>query len=426
MRDLELVNKFDNAFGGVAGDGGTTGVLVNVGNFHDTGQFWDLETCTGETEDRHPTTIPGFARDDLIGQGLLALLPPGSAPLYADTPLCNTRGLSDLGSYLVKRMIKKNMIIDPDHLSVLARSQVLAQVEAAGYSGIISSHSWGDNEAYERTYRAGGVVTPYAGSSENFVKQWRKLRKMRQPGYYFGFGWGADMNGFGAQGGPRDGENPVEYPFKSFDGKTTFTRQVTGERTFDINVDGVAHYGLYPDWVEDLRMQAGERIVRDLTRGPEAYLQMWERAEGVPAERCRPKRAKLTAAGLGKLRLGDSAKRALIRAGQPLRRVGRVYRYCAAGKRNRDAEVLAVFTRRGKLGTIVSDARGHRAGGVAVGDDAAELAGAERVGRQEYARRARGGVRYVYRTRGGSVSAAGVSAAGSSRAAIRRALGSLR
>lgn len=88
------------------------------------------------------------------------------------------------------------------------------------------------------------------------------------------------MNGFGAQGPPRDGaeSNPVRYPFESFDGSVRLGRQRSGERVFDINVDGVAHYGLYPDWIEDLRILAGDRIVQDLSRGAEAYLRMWERA----------------------------------------------------------------------------------------------------------------------------------------------------
>ena len=116
---------------------------------------------------------------------------------------------------------------------------------------------------------------------------------MRDPRFYGGVGWGADMNGFGAQGGPRSGPNPVTYPFKSFDGKVTLGKQRSGQRVYDINVDGVAHYGLYPDWVEDLRKQAGEEIIRDLGRGSEAYLQMWERADGIPTG-CRPARARLT------------------------------------------------------------------------------------------------------------------------------------
>ncbi len=37
--------------------------------------------------------------------------------------------------------------------------------------------------------------------------------------------------------------------------------------------------GLYPDWVEDLRVVAGPQIVEDLASGAEAYLQMWERTQ---------------------------------------------------------------------------------------------------------------------------------------------------
>ena len=69
------------------------------------------------------------------------------------------------------------------------------------------------------------------------------------------------MNGFGAQGNARNGPNPVTYPFKSWDGKQTIHQQKSGERLYDINKDGVAHYGLYPDWIEDLRKQAGNGIV---------------------------------------------------------------------------------------------------------------------------------------------------------------------
>ena len=48
----------------------------------------------------------------------------------------------------------------------------------------------------------------------------------------------------------------------------------------------MAHYGLYPDWIQDLKMLAGNDIVKDMARGPEAYLQMWERAYGVKPNAC--------------------------------------------------------------------------------------------------------------------------------------------
>jgi hypothetical protein len=56
-------------------------------------------------------------------------------------------------------------------------------------------------------------------------------------------------------------------------------RQRSGSRVWDINTDGVAQYGLFPDYVEDLRKQAGNQIVTDLANGAELYLQMWARAE---------------------------------------------------------------------------------------------------------------------------------------------------
>jgi hypothetical protein len=119
---------------------------------------------------------------------------------------------------------------------------------------------------------------------------------------------------------------------------------------WDINKDGVAHYGLYPDWIEDLRMQAGNEIVGDMARGAEAYLEMWERAMGVPAPTARSPRAPLTGRGLGSVHLGDSYLEALQRAGQPMKRNGRVWTWKVAGERR--AKVIAVLTPSGNVGMV--------------------------------------------------------------------------
>ncbi|MGH2953515.1 MAG: hypothetical protein ACRDK9_05770 [Solirubrobacterales bacterium] len=356
VRDLELLNKFDSALVGVRYDSGAIGPVVNAGNFYTTGRFWKAETCTGPEHDNTIEPAPA-ATDPLFDTGLDEVLPFGSVPVYPSPPHCNVYGMTPLGEYLVRRMIEKNMIIDPDHMSALGVDRALALADEANYSGVVSSHSWMDEQNWPDIYDLGGVVGPKAGGSESFVETWRETRRMRSPKHYFGFGFGDDMNGFASQGAPREGaSNPVQYPFKSFDGGVTFERQRSGERVFDINVDGVAHFGLYPDWVEDLRMQAGKRIVRDLSRGAEAYLQMWERANGVPRRRCRPAKGGLTRKGLGRIELGDSAKRVLQRAGQPHRRPGRAYRYCVRD-RKRKAKVVAVFTGRGKVGLVATTAR---------------------------------------------------------------------
>ena len=71
----------------------------------------------------------------------------------------------------------------------------------------------------------------------------------------------------------------MTYPYTSFDGSTTMSQNRWGQRLWDLNADGAAQYGLFPDWVEDMSHVAGQEIVDDLARGAEAYLQMWERAQ---------------------------------------------------------------------------------------------------------------------------------------------------
>lgn len=406
VRDMELVNKFDNALAGVAGDSGSTGVVVNAGNKYETGKFWHMETCSDghpHVHDRNQITADGEDRDALAGNGFNAFIPAGTAPVYPAAPHCNTRGLSDLGEYTIRRMIDKKMIIDPDHMSVLARKQTMALIEAERYSGVVSSHSWSTPDAIPRIYKLGGFVTPYAGSSTGFVKEWKETRPMRSRRHYFGFGYGADMNGFGAQGPPRTGaKNPVTYPFKSFDGSVTLHRQRSGMREFDINKDGVAHYGLYPDWVEDLRKIAGNQIVEDMARGSEAYLHMWERTVGVRNQACRSRRGRFSRRGLGLARIGLGPEAFLRRAGQPSARKGRVYRYCVDRRPKR--KVVAVFTRGKKVGLIASTAIGHTtAGHVGPGDRSRRLRGKTRRFGKSFRIRRAGSRRIVYRVRKGRI-----------------------
>src|SRR4051812_37580317 len=373
VRDMEIINKFDNALGGVAGDNGQTGGLVNNGNRLETGKYWQFQTCkSGQADDndKEQTSVFGHNDDALISNAVQTFVPAGTAPVYPAGPHCNQRGLTTLGEHLIRRMIAKRMIVDPDHLSVLARNQVLSLLEAARYSGVVSSHSWSTPEAYPRIYRLGGVVTPYAGGSTGFAKAWAKLKTMRDPRFYWGIGWGADMNGFGAQGPPRSGAtNPVSYPFKSFDGKQTIQQSVTGQRRWDINKDGVAQYGLYPDWVQDLRMVAGNDIVTDLSKGPEAYLQMWERAEGVAPQRCQPARVRISANGIGRVPVGKGWEDVLRSAGQPVERPGRVWSYCLQQRDKRPAGALkAVFTQAGTASLVATTGPEQEAGGIGTGD----------------------------------------------------------
>ena len=146
-----------------------------------------------------PDPSPFSQRDGLFGavQQLFGVGPPQVAPLYAPAPHCNELGLTDLGAYTIRGMIKRHMIFDPDHMSVRGRKASLSLLEKAGYSGVVSSHSWATPDAYPRIYKLGGFITPYAGDSAGFVDKWRKHMTWADPRYYWGFGYGADMNGLG-------------------------------------------------------------------------------------------------------------------------------------------------------------------------------------------------------------------------------------
>jgi microsomal dipeptidase-like Zn-dependent dipeptidase len=438
VRQLEITNKFDNALTGVAGDNGTTGTITNFGNFVSSGKFFDLRECNDDQYHDHAPTAVNYPHNEdlIIGNGLAALLPGGTLPVYPDGPVCNTRGLSPLGEHAIRAIADRGMIFDPDHMSVIGRRQALSVVESLDYSGIISSHSWSTDDALPRIYALGGFVAPYAGGSTGFIDQWRHLRAYyRQAGtQYFGVGYGADMNGFGAQGLPRgaDVPNPVTYPFRAFDG-TRMAQQRSGERVFDINTDGVAHYGLYPDWIEDLRVQAGDRIVRDLSRGAEAYLQMWERADGIQGVRCdRWRQRFLTPRGLARrIELGDRPARVLERAGQPVSRT-RTWRWCANGRRNAkplekksgSKKVVAVFNRRGRVALIGSTLRKHRAAALRVGMPLADVRARLDPFGAAYVRDAGNGRRFVYGVRGGRIAfvALASSGAGASPATLTRYL----
>ncbi|MGC3000497.1 discoidin domain-containing protein [Streptomyces sp. G35A] len=273
VRSMFLCHKFDNALCGVRFDEGALGTAINVGQFLSTGTFWRTEKCTGP---QHDNPI-GLA----AAPGAEKRLPAGvEVPSYDEDARCNVRGLTELGEYAVRGMMKRNMMLEIDHMSVKATGRVLDIFEAESYPGVLSSHSWMDLNWTERVYGLGGFVAQYMHGSEGFVGEARRTEAVREK-YGVGYGYGTDMNGVGGWPAPRgaDAPNPVTYPFRSVDGGSVIDRQTTGERTWDLNTDGAAHYGLVPDWIEDIRRVGGQDVVDDLFRGAESYLDTWGASE---------------------------------------------------------------------------------------------------------------------------------------------------
>ena len=421
VRSMLLLNKFDNPLTGVRFDSGEAGVLINGGNKLSAGSYWDAKTCTGPLHDNEifqpePQSASAFA-------GLLSAagVPGGTAPTYPPAPHCNTRGLTKLGRHVVRRMMDLHMVVNPDHMSQAGVDQTLSLLEARRYSAVISPHGWMDPGNWPRIWKLGGVAFPGHSTSDDYVKEWQKYRPRQTP-YAFGWGYGADLGGLSHQPDPSSTGDKFAYPFKSYDGKVTFGRQKTGERTFDYGKEGVAQYGLYADWFNDLLRIGGQQLARDMEDGAEAYLEMWERGDGVRTPRCADADHPIGARGRGPLRLGRGWKTLLRRAGQPQQRT-RAWSYCVTGRRNRNRADVAVLSRGGRVQLVGSQARGRSAGGVRVGAPAARVDGARRAGGEIRFRRTRRGV-WAYAVRGGRVRAVAVAPRSLARKprALRRAM----
>jgi hypothetical protein len=72
------------------------------------------------------------------------------------------------------------------------------------------------------------------------------------------------------------------YPFE-LPGFGTFDRQVSGQRVFDFNTSGLAHIGLFPDLIADLRnVGLSDSHLVPLFSSAQAYINMWSAAADEP------------------------------------------------------------------------------------------------------------------------------------------------
>ncbi len=111
---------------------------------------------------------------------------------------------------------------------------------------------------------------------------------------------GSDFNGIAGHVGPRFGNgacagsaaqrvaqetanNRLAYPF-TIPGFGTFDHQVSGQKIYDFNVDGLAHIGLFPDMVADLKnIGVTDDQLKPLFGSAQAYLNMWASVYRAPA-----------------------------------------------------------------------------------------------------------------------------------------------
>lgn len=314
VRNIFPVHKFDNAFGGHLPDLSTgigIGPILYAGNMLETGHPVEFEQCpenveyTGGEPDQNADLQPFGLFDQLLYQmdylgERFPETPEEMAeldPRRGTDQLCNRRGLSDLGDFLIEELVRRKMMIETDHISRKAAARILEITRPLDYPVINSHGSWGGTEALrDRIAAQGGITASFGGTREDWV---RKLtRDGNRPrhddlkvGPFGGAGFASDVNGIAqlaANPGTAEDEEGL-YPFTSIDGRVRFDVQRTGDREFSLyDGRGVAHYGLYPDQIEDMIRNSDadpEQIddaINQLFTSAEAYLRMWERIESAP------------------------------------------------------------------------------------------------------------------------------------------------
>ena len=282
VTSLFVAHWVDNGFAGSALEGGTKGTFINVFNEVETGHYFRTGPCPHPNQGEEIETLSPLEMQ-ILSQFYPATVGLDPMPDYPAGRQCNRKGLTKLGAYLVRQMIDRRMLIEVDHMSERARERVL-EIASHHHYPLVSSHtgtggSWTDGEL-RRLYRLGGIASATPAQAPALADRILGFREFRDPGRYFGVGLGTDTGGFSSLPGPSGSpEDAIAYPFTGYRSGVEFRRQRTGQRSFDLNTDGVAHYGLFADLLDGVESQPdGPAAMRTLFRSAEAYLQMWERA----------------------------------------------------------------------------------------------------------------------------------------------------
>lgn len=281
IRSVFLAHWFDNAFGG-AGLFDQSELTLNALNKPETGHYYRVEGCPEENMGANLMSVATPIEGDnpiaqAINEALLLALPS-----YPQGPHCNAKGLTDLGAYAVRQLAARGMIIETDHLGAKMKNQVLDIVEELDYPVVSGHYHAGGTSSpsqHSRILALGGIAAPIKPRADDFPALVRELQSLSTDEHYFAVPMSTDSGGIASLPGvPREGDVEITYPFVSYDGEVMFDQQVTGNRTFDYNQEGIAHYGLFAEWIHALsKTPDGEHAMQQLFRSAEAYLRMWQR-----------------------------------------------------------------------------------------------------------------------------------------------------
>ena len=180
-------------------------------------------------------------------------------------------------------MMRLGMMIDVDPMSIATISDVLDLAQDEEYPvnsghngprGVGGTENARTVEQYARIAALGGM----AGlgwehqTARGFME---KVRAVRAAMGGAPVGFGTDANSLVLSPPPPAG-TPIDY--------SRFPQASLGLRTWDYNEEGVAHYGLMPDYLREVELIGGAEDVDALFDGAERFAQMWARSVEASAD----------------------------------------------------------------------------------------------------------------------------------------------
>lgn len=301
VRHVFPIHVFDNQFGGAS----MYNDMFYIGNPLATGSIIASRDCASE----------GYEfQIDLLNanpatQAFRALTGQPFPVVPAADALCNATGLTPLGEFLIQELMDQKMIIEVDHMSKLATDRTVQLARGRGYPLVGGHTGFVDISLGARRHEGNktgaqvddirglcGVVAPIleqghqhesisygnrvsndcSGSSKSWAQAYLYAVDRMRGG---GVALGSDANGLISlisprfNPGPRDplgradacmGESTavgfggrqgygIAYPFTAYGTPQVLEESRVGSRVFDCDFDGVAHIGMLPDFIEDLR-----------------------------------------------------------------------------------------------------------------------------------------------------------------------------
>ncbi len=301
VRQIFPYHDVDSSLGG-------TGIFSSVLNevaYTDTHGFWKTYPC--ENGGEGPTyfyaagavmeSATATQANDPISQAIAAAV-AGNAPIYPPGRQCNARTVTDLGKYAIDKLMKKGFVLDIDHAEIKSKQYMLDQGARTNPNyPMISGHGGQggiSNAQVIQIVKQGGIIYPALPNGKDYAAFVQKLKPLwnasgtTRP---LGVGYGADTNGLHTLPNSRGaGAVAVKYPFTLFQGPgwgpqyvaagiapvTVQQLAIPGGKSWNIDEEGMSHYGLVPDIVEQIRIEGGQEATDAFYNSAETYLQLWE------------------------------------------------------------------------------------------------------------------------------------------------------